>query len=94
MIEWIDSYLNDLKNALDAVSKETVQEIAEALLDARRRGARVFVFGNGGSGSTASHWARDLAKGRFWKRSAAPGRLCAASACPTTTRSSPPGQTI
>lgn len=63
MIELIDSYLNDLKSALNAVSKETVQQIAETLIDARNRGACVFVFGNGGSGSTASHWACDLAKG-------------------------------
>ncbi len=73
MIELINLYLNDLQNALNAVSKETVQQIAETLIDARDRGACVFVFGNGGSASTASHWACDLAKGTLDEKDVAAG---------------------
>ena len=63
MIEPIERYLNQLRRALDRFSIDAAAQIAETLLDARRRNARVFVFGNGGSASTASHWACDLAKG-------------------------------
>ncbi|NWJ98684.1 MAG: SIS domain-containing protein [Chloroflexi bacterium] len=35
----------------------------EILLDANSRGATIYIFGNGGSAATASHFANDLAKG-------------------------------
>jgi D-sedoheptulose 7-phosphate isomerase len=41
----------------------TIADAAEQLLDCNRRGGTVFVLGNGGSASTASHFACDLAKG-------------------------------
>lgn len=40
-----------------------IAQTAAVLLEANRRGATVFVFGNGGSAATASHFANDLAKG-------------------------------
>lgn len=39
------------------------EHLTEVLLDARARGAMIFLMGNGGSASTASHFASDLAKG-------------------------------
>jgi D-sedoheptulose 7-phosphate isomerase len=38
------------------------------LLDAYRRGSTVFLFGNGGSGATASHFCEDLGKGTLRSR--------------------------
>ncbi|MBM3309823.1 MAG: SIS domain-containing protein [Candidatus Altiarchaeales archaeon] len=60
---YLDGYLEELKGSLDSVSREEFEEIAEALLQARRRGSQVFIMGNGGSASTASHMACDLGKG-------------------------------
>jgi len=40
-----------------------VEQVIEALELARTDGRRVFVFGNGGSAATASHFACDLGKG-------------------------------
>ena len=40
-----------------------VEKIIAALEHARAEGQRVFVFGNGGSAATASHFACDLGKG-------------------------------
>lgn len=42
---------------------DRLQEIITALERARNENRRVFVFGNGGSASTASHFACDLGKG-------------------------------
>lgn len=62
-MKWIESYLSELSRVLDRLPRETIEAIAEALLDAHARDAQVFVVGNGGSAATASHWACDLGKG-------------------------------
>lgn len=49
--------------ALDSVDEAEVSALIECLFDAYRRGAMVFVIGNGGSAANASHFAQDLAKG-------------------------------
>jgi D-sedoheptulose 7-phosphate isomerase len=56
-------YLAELKKSIDMVSRDRFLEIAETLLDAHGHEKTVFVFGNGGSASTASHMACDLGKG-------------------------------
>jgi D-sedoheptulose 7-phosphate isomerase len=60
---YLDEYLKELKKSLDNSSRDNFGQIAEALLDAREKGKHVFIFGNGGSASTASHMACDLGKG-------------------------------
>src|SRR5262245_35065051 len=45
-----------------AVSPEAIDVAIEILLETRQRGATVFFCGNGGSASTASHFACDLGK--------------------------------
>jgi D-sedoheptulose 7-phosphate isomerase len=55
-------YLRQVREALAAVSEEEVLRIGEALLRARQRGSTVYLLGNGGSASTASHAANDLTK--------------------------------
>ena len=41
-----------------------VQALADAVYDCYTRGRFVFVIGNGGSGSNASHFCEDLARAR------------------------------
>jgi len=62
-VKWIETYLSELKRVLDALPRDTIERIARTLLDAYERDAQIFVLGNGGSASTASHWACDLGKG-------------------------------
>lgn len=45
------------------VALDKVDQVIAQLEQARFEGRRIFVFGNGGSGSTASHFACDLGKG-------------------------------
>jgi len=56
-------YINRLKKVLDAFDGEAFAKMVKALLEAYARGAHIFVMGNGGSGSTASHLACDINKG-------------------------------
>ena len=58
----IDAYLDRLQQALVGLSRERLEELGETLMRAYRNDKQVFVMGNGGSSSTASHMAADLAK--------------------------------
>src|SRR5947199_6623552 len=60
----------DVRPFLDRVSQELaridpaqVRALADAIYDCYQRGRTVFVIGNGGSGSNASHFCEDLGKG-------------------------------
>lgn len=44
------------------MSREAIWSVIDVLMDAWRNGRHVFIFGNGGSASTASHMANDLNK--------------------------------
>ncbi len=59
----VDHYLSELQLALNSVSSSEVTEIIELLMEAGLNGKLIFICGNGGSASTASHMACDLAKG-------------------------------
>jgi len=56
-------YISHLKAVLDAVSIATVAAIVEAVESAANRGSTVFIIGNGGSASIASHFVNDLVYG-------------------------------
>lgn len=59
----IVTYLEDVQQALSGLSVERIQDVVDVLLSANWVGSKVFTVGNGGSSSTASHFACDLAKG-------------------------------
>lgn len=58
----IEVYLSDIGQILGRLPVEGIRDMVDRLEDARARGKQVFLFGNGGSASTASHLAVDLAK--------------------------------
>lgn len=59
----ITKYLEMEKEVLDYLSTEDVNEVMNVLENARLTGKRIFVCGNGGSASTASHFECDFNKG-------------------------------
>jgi len=59
----IDTYLNDEAQVLRQAPREQMENAAQILRQARRDGKRIFIFGNGGSAATASHFVVDLLKG-------------------------------
>ena len=56
-------YLVRLSDVLQQVPHEQVDEIRDIMLRAYEKDRRIFLFGNGGSASLASHFACDLGKG-------------------------------
>jgi len=60
---FIDNYINDVKLLIDDLNKEDICKASNKIYDAYRKDKQVFIMGNGGSASTASHFACDLAKG-------------------------------
>ncbi|MCL4803577.1 MAG: SIS domain-containing protein [Anaerolineae bacterium] len=58
-VEW---YFDEMKAVLDRVDRGPIDEAIDALHQARIDGKQVFIMGNGGSASTATHMVCDLAK--------------------------------
>ena len=58
-----DAYIKYLQSVLDRIDRAEIAAFIRTLLDARERGATVFFIGNGGSASTAGHFANDLGIG-------------------------------
>src|SRR3989338_2090922 len=63
MKEFREEYLKKLSYGLSSVPAEDFEKVATILLDAWENNKQVFIFGNGGSAATASHFACDLGKG-------------------------------
>ncbi len=62
-------YLDYLSRILAKLDATAIGAFAELLLEARERGSRIYFIGNGGSASTASHFANDLSIGsRSWEK--------------------------
>ena len=57
------NYLDSLKSYLDRIPLDKVEAITDLLSRAYKNNRQVFIMGNGGSASTASHFACDLGKG-------------------------------
>jgi len=62
-------YKDALIEAIETVDIGRVEQAIRILAEARDRGRRIFVCGNGGSASTASHFACDIVKGASYQRS-------------------------
>ena len=60
--EFVRGYLSEVKRIADDISIEAIDKVIDVLFDAWKYGKRVFICGNGGSASTATHLACDLAK--------------------------------
>jgi D-sedoheptulose 7-phosphate isomerase len=63
--KFVKGYVKETKDILDLIEDELVEKldrISNILIKARDDKKTVFIMGNGGSGSTASHFACDLQK--------------------------------
>ena len=61
-------YKTEVLKALETVDLEKVNQAIELFKDARANGRHIFVCGNGGSATTASHFACDIVKGASYNR--------------------------
>jgi D-sedoheptulose 7-phosphate isomerase len=61
-IDHIEMYFTQLQEMVANLPTDLVDRVITILLESARQGKKVFIFGNGGSAATASHFACDLAK--------------------------------
>lgn len=62
MINPVTQYLQTLHHTLDQLPTTDIEKVIDILYNARLEGRQVFIMGNGGSASTATHFVCDLAK--------------------------------
>ena len=60
--EFVDSYIADLKQALDGLSRGPLREFWKMVESTRARDGSIHFIGNGGSAATPSHSAGDWSK--------------------------------
>src|SRR5579863_1273949 len=78
-------YKVEFLRALESIDVEGVSQAIEILSQAREAGRRIFVCGNGGSASTASHFATDMVKGASYGRASRFRVMALTDSLPTIT---------
>src|SRR5579872_1664846 len=58
----VETYLTDVETVVRLLSRDAIRAVVDALYDAWQQGKTIFIAGNGGSASTASHMMNDLCK--------------------------------
>ena len=64
-----DQFLAEMKTIVDTIDRDKIDQIIEAMFETWENGKRMYLMGNGGSASTASHLVND-----FGKCTALPGK--------------------
>jgi D-sedoheptulose 7-phosphate isomerase len=59
----INNYIKNLTETLNKLNIKDIESVRDLFMEAKANGKQIFVFGNGGSGSTASHMVCDILKG-------------------------------
>lgn len=67
--QFIDQFLSEMKVIVDQLDRDKIDQIIEAMYETWKNGKRMYLMGNGGSASTASHLVND-----FGKCTALPGK--------------------
>jgi len=78
-------YRAKLLSALDTIDTQAVAQAIEILTAARDTDRHIFVCGNGGSASTASHFVCDMVKGASYNRQARFRIMALTDSLPTIT---------
>jgi D-sedoheptulose 7-phosphate isomerase len=62
------AFLDRVAQELGRIDPEQIKKLADLMWDCYQRGRFVFVIGNGGSGSNASHFCEDIGKGTLARK--------------------------
>jgi len=66
--DFIEHYAHELVQAISSVDVRSIEQAVEWFREARDADRHIFVCGNGGSASTASHFVCDIVKGASYDR--------------------------
>lgn len=67
-LDFAEQYRSEALKAIDLIDMPLVEGVIDLFREARENGRHIFVCGNGGSASTASHFACDIVKGASYER--------------------------
>jgi D-sedoheptulose 7-phosphate isomerase len=84
-MNFAEEYKTHLLDAVQQIDVEKVEQAIDWFREARDHGRRIFVCGNGGSASTASHFACDMLKGASFNRPSRFRILALTDSLPTLT---------
>jgi D-sedoheptulose 7-phosphate isomerase len=59
---FVSNFLTEFAEVAGRISEDDINKAIELLFETWKRGSKIFIVGNGGSASTATHFACDLAK--------------------------------
>lgn len=82
---FVDTYRQQVLEAIDAIDLKQVEQAIEWFREARAQGRMIFVAGNGGSAATASHLVCDLVKDVSYQRDLRFRAMALQDAIPTAT---------
>lgn len=63
ILRFIDSYFQEVVKCIVLLEKQSIEEIIEMIMQAYKTDRNIYILGNGGGASAASHMACDLGKG-------------------------------
>lgn len=63
VLHFIDSYFQEVIKCIVLLDRKPLEEIIESIVQAYKNDKKIYILGNGGGASTASHMACDLGKG-------------------------------
>ena len=84
-MQFPELYKTELFKAIESIDSSQVQQAVDWLAEARSSNRRIFVCGNGGSASTASHFATDMVKGASFQRTSRFRIMALTDSLPTIT---------
>lgn len=63
VLTFVEYYKSKLTELIGKIDGNVIEQIVAAFEETSQKRSRIYVIGNGGSSSTASHWANDFAIG-------------------------------
>lgn len=64
-MSYYKDYMDNLIALLNSIDHSLLEKLEQVILEAYENDKTIFVIGNGGSASAASHWACDFSKGTY-----------------------------
>lgn len=83
MIRQINNYFETLKTCIDKIDKKEIYTFIKLLIQARDNNKTIFIMGNGGSATTASHFCCDFNKGCSYQQEKKFKMVCLNDSIPT-----------